>query len=45
MIDRLQTFVGPAEVAADSLRVCPMASGFEFADLLITTSTIIILMT
>ena len=30
--DRLQTTVGPADVAADALRVCPMASGFGFAD-------------
>jgi hypothetical protein len=28
--DRLQTTVGPADVAADALRVCPMASGFGF---------------
>ena len=27
MSDRLQTNVGPADVAADTLRVCPMASG------------------
>ena len=26
MSDRLQTNVGPADVAADTLRVCPMAS-------------------
>ncbi len=38
MIDRLQTFVGPAEAAADALRVCPMASGFGFADLVIIIS-------
>ena len=38
MIDRLQTFVGPAEVAANALRVCPMASGFGFADLVIKIS-------
>lgn len=25
--------VGPVDVAADTLRVCPMASGFGFADL------------
>jgi hypothetical protein len=30
--DRLQTTVGPADVAADALRVCPMASDFGFAD-------------
>ena len=30
--DRLQTTAGPADVAADALRVCPMASGFGFAD-------------
>ncbi len=30
--DRLQTTVDPADVATDALRVCPMASGFEFAD-------------
>ncbi len=35
MIDRLQAFVGPAEVAADALHVCPIASGFGFADLVI----------
>ena len=29
--DRLQTTVGPAVVAADTLRVCPVASGFGFA--------------
>ena len=33
---RLQATIGPAEgpadVAADTLRVCPMASGFGFAD-------------
>jgi hypothetical protein len=28
----LQTIVGPADVAADALRVCHMASGFGFAD-------------
>ena len=32
MVPRLQTIVGPADVAADALRVCHMASGFEFAD-------------
>ena len=32
---RLQNFVGPTEVAADALRVCPTASGFGFADLVI----------
>jgi hypothetical protein len=46
--DRLQTTVGPADVAADALRVCPMASGFEFADyviiILIITIIIIIIM-
>ena len=30
--DRLQTTVGPADVAADALRVCPVTSGFGFAD-------------
>lgn len=32
MSDRLQTGVGPADVAADPLRMCPMASVFGFAD-------------
>ena len=27
--------VGPVDVAADTLRVCPMASSFGFADLII----------
>ena len=30
--DRLKSTVGPADVAADALRVCPMASGLGFAD-------------
>ncbi len=30
---KLQTLVGPTDVAADPLRVCPMAFGFGFADL------------
>ena len=30
--DRLQTTVGPTDVAADALHVCPMAFGFGFAD-------------
>ena len=30
--DRLQTTVGPANVAADAQRACPIASGFGFAD-------------
>ena len=30
--DWLQNTVGPADVAAAALRVCPMASGFGFAD-------------
>ena len=46
--DRLQTTVGPADVAADALRVCPMASGFGFADhviIIIIILIIIIIMT
>ena len=39
--DRLQTTVGPADVAADALRECPMASGFGFADHVIIIITII----
>ena len=35
---RLQTTVGPADMAADALRVCPMASGFGFAEHVIITS-------
>ena len=31
--DRVQTTVGPADVAADALCVCPMASGYGFAEL------------
>ena len=42
--DRLQTTVGPADVAADALRVCPMASGFGIADhVMIIIITIIII--
>jgi hypothetical protein len=37
----LQTTVGPADVAADALRVCPMASGFGFADHVIIIIVII----
>ena len=33
--DRLQSTVGPADVAAEALRVCPMASGFGIADYVI----------
>jgi hypothetical protein len=40
--DRLQTTVGPADVAADALRVCPMASGFGFADHVLIIIIIII---
>ena len=29
---RLQTFLGPADVAADALRACPMAFSFGFPD-------------
>ena len=43
--DRLHTIVGPADLAADALRVCPIASGFEFADLEMIVISIIITMT
>ena len=40
-IHRLQTTVGPAGVAADARRVCPMASRFGFADHVIIIYTLV----